>query len=410
MDMGKYFDVSESLFDITRKYPETVAVFTSNGFPQMEDAGQRESFGKMITFEAALQLKQKNPDTFLGLLNEVISAKRENVDATLAQNQARDETGLNIVGLLPCPVRIPLLEQYGAFAEEFSQSSPVGLNTELKAASMGTDWVAANIDGVTSAAALPDLFISAGFDLFFDRDRIGRFRDRGDFADLVPWDRDNPLFAGRGLRDPQKNYSIVAIVPAVFLVNQKELNGRNIPQSWQDILQPEWEQSVSLPVGDFDLFNAILLNIHDTYGDAGVRQLGRSMLDAMHPSQMVRSDRQKVRRPAVTIMPYFFTKTVKEGGPMSAVWPADGAIVSPIFMLAKRERADALQPVVDFFASREVGETLAHTGLFPSLHPEVDNRLSPDTPLMWLGWEKIMEKDLSAEIKACHALFDGAVK
>jgi len=404
--MGKYFDVSESLFDITQKYPETVAVFTSNGFPQMEDAAQRENFGKMITFEAALQLKQKNPETFLGLLHEVIAAKHENVDATLAQGQARDETGLNIVGLLPCPVRIPLLEQYSAFAEDFAKSSPVSLNTELKAASMGTDWVAANIDGVTSAAALPDLFISAGFDLFFDRDRIGRFRDRGDFVDLVHWDRDNPLFAGRGLCDPQKNYSIIAIVPAVFLVNHKELNGRDIPQSWKDLLQPEWEQSVSLPVGDFDLFNAILLNIHDAYGDAGIQQLGRSMLDAMHPSQMVRSDRKKVRRPAVTIMPYFFTKTVKEGGPMSAVWPADGAIVSPIFMLAKRERAEALQPVVEFFASRDVGETLAHAGLFPSLHPEVDNRLAPDTPLMWLGWDKIMAKDLSAEIKACHSLFD----
>ncbi len=91
---------------------------------------------------------------------------------------------------------------------------------------------------------------------------------------------------------------------------------------------------------------------------------------------------------------------------MSAVWPKDGAIVSPIFMLAKRQRAEELQPVIDFFASRQVGETLAHTGLFPSLHPEVDNRLAPDTPLMWLGWDKIMAKDLSAEIKACHALFD----
>ncbi len=408
--MSKYFDVSESLFDITRKYPETVAVFTSNGFPQMEDAAQRESFGKMITFEAALQLKQKNPETFLGLLNEVIAAERENIDATLAQEKARDASGLNVVGLLPCPVRIPLLEQYNAFAEALAASSRVAINTELKAASVGTDWVAANIDGVTSAAALPDLFISAGFDLFFDRERIGRFREQGDFVDLVDWDQDNPLFAGRGLSDPQKNYSIIAIVPAVFLVNQKELNGRDIPQSWQDILQPEWEESVSLPVGDFDLFNAILLNIHDAYGDAGVQQLGRSMLDAMHPAQMVKSDRKKIRRPAVTIMPYFFTKTVKEGGPMSAVWPKDGAIVSPIFMLAKRQRAEELQPVIDFFASRQVGETLAHTGLFPSLHPEVDNRLAPDTPLMWLGWDKIMAKDLSAEIKACHALFEGAAK
>lgn len=406
--MGRYFDVDDSLYDITEQYPETVAVFASNGFPQMEDHAQRENFGKMISFTAALQMKQKNPETFLGLLEEVITAERENVDATLGKAAAKDEEGLNVVGLLPCPVRIPLLELYQAFAEELAKTGKVGINTELKAASVGTDWVAANIEGVESSAGLPDLFISAGFDLFFDREKIGKFRDQGDFVDMVQWEADNPLFAKLGLRDPQRNYSIIAIVPAVFLVNHKELNGRAAPQSWQDLLAPEWEQSVSLPVGDFDLFNAILLSIHDTYGDEGVEKLGHSMMVALHPSQMVKSDRSKVQRPAVTIMPYFFTKTVKEGGPMSAVWPSDGAIVSPIFMLAKKQRAEELQAVVDFFASKAVGETLAHTGLFPSLHPEVDNKLSNDTPFMWLGWEKIMAKDLSAEIKMCNELFEKA--
>ena len=95
---------------------------------------------------------------------------------------------------------------------------------------------------------------------------------------------------------------------------------------------------------------------------------------------------------------------------MCAVWPQDGAIVSPIFMLAKQQRAGELQPVVDFFASQAVGETLAHAGQFPSLHPDVDNKLAPETPLMWLGWEAIMAKDLSAEIRRCNELFELTLK
>ncbi|PID55235.1 iron ABC transporter substrate-binding protein, partial [candidate division KSB3 bacterium] len=243
-----------------------------------------------------------------------------------------------------------------AFAEE---TGLTGVNTELKAASVGTSWVADNLETVSTAEDLPDLFMSAGFDLFFDLKKIGRFREQGVFADLVDYkDRENPLFAGRNLRDPSANYSVISVVPAVFLVNTAELNNRQIPRSWADLMQPEWQQSVSLPVGDFDLFNAILLNIHDQYGDEGIKKLGRSML--------------------LTIMPYFFTKTAKQGGTMEAVWPEDGAIISPIFMLAKKERAEELQPIVDFFASKAVGETLSHQGLFPSLHPEVDNRLPDD--------------------------------
>ncbi len=403
--MNNYFKKTDSLYAITERYPETLAVFVNNGFPQIEDAAQRESFGKMITFDMALELKNRNADTFMDLLNEVISSERNNSDATLAPSEEKDENGLNVVGLLPCPVRIPLLEQYNSFATESSLS---GINTELKAASVGTQWVEDNIEGITDSSELPDLFISAGFDLFFDREKVGRFREQGVFKDLVNYSEDNPLFKGRSLQDPSGNYSIISIVPAVFLINTTELGDREIPRSWADLLKPEWETSVSLPVGDFDLFNAILLNIHDSYGDDGVQKLGRSMLQSMHPSQMVKSDRIKQKRPAVTIMPYFFTKMAKQGGSMEAVWPEDGAIVSPVFMLAKKERAEELQPVVDFFASKAVGETLSHQGLFPSLHPEVDNNLDDDTPLMWLGWDKILNTDLTAEIERCTELFNSA--
>ncbi len=408
--MGKYFEITDTLLSITDNYPETIPTFVNNGFPQMGDEAQRKQFGAMINFEVALQLKQKNPDTFIDLLEEVIDAERGGVDATLGGKAAIDENGLNVVGLLPCPVRIPLLEQYNEFAEEHKQNGGATFNTELKAASVGTDWVAENIDGVSDVSELPDLFISAGFDLFFDKKKIGKFREEGAFVDLLKWESENALFAGRGLQDPDKNYSIISIVPAVFLVNTKELGDRPVPKSWEYILDPIYEESVSLPVGDFDLFNAILLNIHKNYGDDGVKKLGKSMLQAMHPSQMVKSDRLKAKRPAVTIMPYFFTKTVKEGGPMIAVWPEDGAIVSPIFMLSKRERAEELQPLVDFYSSKAVGETLAHAGLFPSLNPEVDNKLPDDKPLMWIGWDFIKSKDLTDEINNCNALFDSATK
>lgn len=405
--MAEKFQITDTLYSIAERYPETIAVFATNGFPQMEDEAQREVFGKMITFETALQMKNRNPKTFMALLDEVIDSERNTSDATLARDGEKDQKGLNVVGLLPCPVRIPLLEQYATFVEETGLS---GVNTELKAASVGIDWVAENLEGVTGPEQLPDLFMSAGFDLFFDAKKIGRFRQQGVFTDLVNYDQNNSLFKGRGLQDPSHNYSIISVVLAVFLVNTNELHGREIPRSWEDILKPEWEQSVSLPVSDFDLFNAILLNIHDRYGDEGVEKLGRSMLQAMHPAQMIKSNRLKQQRPAVTIMPYFFTKTVQPGGTMKAIWPEDGAIVSPIFMLAKKKRAKELQPVVDFFASKSVGETLSHQGLFPSLHPEVDNKLADITPMMWLGWDKILRTDLSREIARCEELFSASFK
>jgi ABC-type Fe3+ transport system substrate-binding protein len=104
-------------------------------------------------------------------------------------------------------------------------------------------------------------------------------------------------------------------------------------------------------------------------------------------------------------MPYFFTKMVKEGGPMVAVWPKDGAIISPIFMLSKKEKKDKLEKIVKFFASKEVGEIFAHNGRFPTVHPEVDNRIEEDKTYMWLGWDYIKEHDISEEIRKCVDIF-----
>jgi ABC-type Fe3+ transport system substrate-binding protein len=401
-----YIDINDTIYAITEKYPETVDIFVARGFPQMAEYAQCAGYGKLVSLKTALEMRKINSELFVGLLNEAIGEHREGADLTLsgAQQNGQEES-LTMTGLLPCPVRIPILEEFNSFSSSYRKQHNRAIDAELKAASVGTQWVEEHIGSSTSVESLPDIFISAGFDLFFDRQRIGRLREQNAFTDLLDWKGENSAFAGLDLKDPAGGYSIIAVVPAVFLVNTQELGDRPVPKSWDNLLNGDFSQSVSLPVGDFDLFNAILLTIRGRYGDRSVEELGRVMLQALHPSQMVKSDRMKNARPAVTIMPYFFTKTIREGGPMQAVWPEDGAIVSPIFMLTKRGKEEELKPVVDFFGSKKIGEVLAHQGLFPSLNPEVDNRLAEGTPFMWLGWDYIKSRDLSKEISASEEIF-----
>jgi ABC-type Fe3+ transport system substrate-binding protein len=109
-------------------------------------------------------------------------------------------------------------------------------------------------------------------------------------------------------------------------------------------------------------------------------------------------------------MPYFFTKMVKEGGIMEAVWPEDGAIISPIFMLTKREKLNTIKPIIDLFASVSVGEILSHKGLFPSTIPEVDNKLSKNSKFQWIGWDYIYKNNIGKKIEACNDIFNKSVK
>lgn len=409
--MNTYFNIKDSLYDITKKYPETLDIFVSNGFEQMKNEEMRRTLGKTLSLEMALMSKKINTDLFINKLIEVIKENRSLTDESLSTLKRSKAADIRIDGVLPCPVRIPLMENFNKWMEEEQDKFDFTVDYELKAASSGIDWIKNAVEKAENEDCLSDIFISAGFDLFFDKKLMGKFKSKGVFEDITNFQELNRDFQNKeiNLRDPDSQYSIIGVVPAVFLINKEELKDSEMPRSWEDILKPEFENRVSLPISDFDLFNAILLNIYKNYGEDGIKRLGKSLLKSMHPSEMVKSHMKRVDRPAITIMPYFFTKMVKENGPMTAVWPSDGAIISPIFLLTKKSKKDKTKPFVDFFASKEVGEILSHNGRFPSTNPDVNNNLDKEKKFMWLGWDYINSNDIGNLIKECERLFNESI-
>lgn len=389
-------DLKDTLFNITEQYKEATELLISLGFDSLKDDNLRKVFGSSISLENALKSKKINSDEFVARLMERIEENK------IAQKKFKDT--IRITGVLPCPVKVPLMETFEKWLSE--QNFDFNLNYDLKAASMGIDWIK---DEMKNSVNVPDLFISAGFDLFFDKNLLGKYKSENLFEDITGIQKYNDDFSEYNLEDPSCQYSMLGIVPAVFLVNKDELKGRKIPQSWEELMSGEFENNVSLPISDFDLFNALLLNIYKLYGKEGIRRLARIFQKNMHPSEMVKSH-MKRERPAITIMPYFFTWMVREGSPMELVWPKDGAIISPIFMLTKKDTKDKTKKIADFFASKEAGEILSHKGKMPSVNPEVDNQIPKENKYIWLGWDFIKENDISNLIKKCENIFNDTLK
>lgn len=394
--------------EVLERWPETLDVFVANGFANFRDEKQRASVGAFLKLERAAQIKKYDLDNFMGLLQRKIDEQDNQVDVTMKTTRKQDSE-VYVAGLLPCPVRLPLLEGFDTFIEEYTKRTGITVSYKLEAASVGADWIEANVRGIEDPAELPDVFVSAGFETFFDRKTIGRFKDQAVFTDITG-EAVNRDFDGIDIKDPKRDYSIIAAVPAVFMVNHEERGELPVPKRWSDLLQPEFERKVALPVGDFDLFNAILLALHKEHGDAGIEKLGRCMLKSMHPSQMVKNAKRVAEeKPYVTIMPYFFTKMTRMVSSLEIVWPEDGAIISPIFLLTKQASLNQVRPIAEFLASPAVGEILAHKGLFPSLHPAVENHLNFDHPWKWIGWDYIYQHDIGALIAHTSQVFEDAM-
>lgn len=379
----QYFSSKDTIYTITERYPETLSVLIHAGLDKLENRTIRQTIGKTMVLETVCQMRGIELESLIQQMNEVICAGRVEQ--------------IKVKGVLPCPIRIPLLEKI----EDYIKTNELSVDYTLPAASVGVDWIFEELNGEEDLA---DIYLSAGFSLFFDQEKFGKYVDAGLFASQEY--SYHPRFDNEemSLKDPKGIYTLMGSVPAVFMVNKEHLGERKLPTSWEELLSEEFKNSIAVPMKDLDLFNAVLLNIYWKYGEDGVRRLGENCVKNMHPAQMVKNASNN-QAPCVSISPYFFATMVPKDGPMIPVWPEDGAIVSPIFLLSKKEKSEQTNELVDYLLSREIGEVLSSNGKFPSTSVEVESGIEEDKQFMFCGWDFIYANDVARLIERLEDIF-----
>jgi len=172
-----------SIKSIVEKYPETIPVFANIGFKGLDNPAVLQKLEEQgITLEKAMMIKKEDVDAFIPMLQHAIaSVEREDEGVKEA----------SLMGLLPCPVRIPLLE---GFEKYLADNKDIKVKYELKAAYSGLGWIKDEVIDKNDIDKLADMFISAGFDLFFDKDLMGKFKEQGIFKDMTGIEKYNTDF------------------------------------------------------------------------------------------------------------------------------------------------------------------------------------------------------------------------
>lgn len=404
----KKIDGTSTIKSIIEQYPAARDVFIANGLAELVDDDKLNKVGSFLTIESALRMKNKDLQVFLKMLSEKINLSGEGIDITLTE---KDSTQWDVIGHLPLPVRLQVLEAFEDFRVQLHEKDGLSLSAKFAAGREGTDLIEKTCSYEGYPGLLPDLIFSEGFNCLFAQPFRDRFINSGMFGRVLPWDT-NEDFKGAGLQDPRNKYNILGIIPAVFVIDRKALDGRPVPRTWEDLLGRGYEKLIAISDRSVAVFKSVLLTLYARFGEEGVRSLVRNTALQLHPSQIVKligSDSKE--RPAISIIPYFFSMMVRQSEDICVIWPEDGAIVAPICMLVKSDpefyRADPriVEAAVDFFSSRQMGRILTR-GYFPSLHPEVDNGLPDEASFQWIGWKFMEETDSGAIIPRVYNLFD----
>ena len=74
--MNDYFKLTDTVYDITEKYPEAKELLISHGFEQLKNDLMRKTMGKTISLETALKSRKINPELFGQKLAERIEQGR----------------------------------------------------------------------------------------------------------------------------------------------------------------------------------------------------------------------------------------------------------------------------------------------------------------------------------------------
>ena len=192
-----YISKSMSIKSIVEKYPETIPVFANIGFKGLDNPAVLQKLEEQgITLEKAMMIKKEDVDAFIPMLQHAIaSVEREDEGVKEA----------SLMGLLPCPVRIPLLE---GFEKYLADNKDIKVKYELKAAYSGLGWIKDEVIDKNDIDKLADMFISAGFDLFFDKDLMGKFKEQGIFKDMTGIEKYNSDFDNENihLKDQHGDY------------------------------------------------------------------------------------------------------------------------------------------------------------------------------------------------------------
>lgn len=406
---------TDTLYDLTERFPATVETFVRAGLRRMADVEMRRRYGSAITVEAVAEAQGIALDVLLSRLEVAATGEADAANGTSVTVPMPDQKAVRLMGLVPCPIRVPLTNTLDDFTRRFTEQTGIAVDYNLQAAYTGTEWMEENIPSDPTPEDIPDIFLSAGFRMFFTDRRFLKLRAAGVFADRSGWKTHNAFGRTNGLMDPEHRFSVISVVPAVFMVNRSILGNRPVPRSWEEVLAPEYENSLALPIGDFDLFDALLLGVYRRFGIEGIERLGRNMHQSLHPAQMIagaqsgESGRNTDAQPLITIMPYFFTRTINEQSPLIPVWPKDGALAAPVLLISRSDRPE-VQPVIDFLTGLPVSRILSRLGLFPSTHPENEDFSAEESPLQWPGWDFLLSPRLPELLEETTTAFHTAAR
>jgi len=378
------------IYEIIRQFPQTRPVFAANGLGALVSDDAMRVLAPFLTLGTALRNRLINIETFIGMLEDAIT-REPAIDVPGLDTMAAQKD-LSFLGLMPCGLKMPFSRAFSRFLNELQATGGIGIQSAVEGNVNQELSYYSYVDTIESRDELPDIIVSADFNVFLGHRFYNRFVAPGHFTGYGALPA-GPNFSDAQIPDPRNEYTILCVNPLVVVANLDQLAHRDLPRTWEDMLAPEWEKSLIIRGGDGFYCHAVLLPTFKTFGTRGIKALAGNVLEGLHPAQKVsRIDHNGPG--ALYVMPAFFADRIRHQERIKVIWPEDGALASPVILQVKPEKKETLKPILDYLVGSRLAQIFAGAG-FPVPRADVAADVQAKS-LKWLGWDFLRQNDLPA--------------
>ena len=401
--------------DITtllNRWPELETEFSARGLGAFCTTEAKRGIGRFLHLETVLRRREIDAKGFVSenILPLILPQSTGEDDLNEISTSEVIKYGADtnsVLALLPCGLKRSYHAGMKEFAQEFEDDYAKidcliqgNVNHELS--------YYPHLSKVKSSEEIPEMLIVSDFNCLFHHDFMDRFVNKGLFATPTEYPGSNlsRAFLDCNYFDPENQYMMLTANPLLMVVDHSVLNGKQAPHSWQELVEGDYRNEVTIR-GDGNFFcNGVLLPLYRLFGSEGLHRFATQVKSGVHPSQMVKELSQRSpQRSSIYIIPYFFAKTITGNPDCEIIWPAEGAIISPVFMMAKERSLPLMRPLIEYLCSERFG-TIQNNAYFPPVS-EAASSFNPNTNnFYWLGWDFLRATDsgrLKLEIESFFA-------
>jgi len=312
---------------------------------------------------------------------------------------------LDFIGHAYCPIKERFKNAYDIFEAKYNSEHETKLRGVIPMGSCGAD-IYDNLSAVGTESKFPFVLTESGYGEFITDGFLTDERKQSWFSAPALPERINPLFRGLNLADPKGLFTVYGAMPYILLVNRKKLGGRNVPRKIADLASPEYENAVAVGYAPDDITELLLMEIHSELGDSGIRQLARNIALAGNAQQLIQSAISKDDGRSVYLMSRFFANAAPKHGEIELIWPEDGALFCPLYILARKAESPEKNAVLDFLFGKDLGQAMAD-GWFAHINADVGHNVPEYAKFRWVGWDYIYETDFTKRINGIEKIYYG---